>query len=250
MPSGVTATARARIGLDRLVEHLADPLPSGQRIRHLGQHVADQSQREHEQREQVDEAGQLADGDVAAAHPVGADDDEADVRERRQHVEDRLERPAQPDRASPGRRAAGRRSPTSRSVSRRSAPYALTSWTPSKLSCTPADSLPELALGGVEVLVDAPLVGDVGQHQDREHGDGDGAEEQVGGQQPDRRDRRSSAPCRWRTGSARARRSRRRCRRRRGRRGRRRGGAGATRSAGGRAGRRPAGRATRRRGTG
>ena len=48
--------------------------------------------------------------------------------------------------------------------------------------------MPELVLGGVEVLVDATLVGDVREQQDREHGDGERAEDHVGDEQPDRRD--------------------------------------------------------------
>ena len=65
-PARRRAIGGHRIGLDRLVEHLAHAPPAGQRVRQLGQRVADQAQREHEQREQVDEAGQLADGEVAA----------------------------------------------------------------------------------------------------------------------------------------------------------------------------------------
>jgi hypothetical protein len=61
-----------RVGRDRLVEHLADPVPAGERVGNVGQHVADQPQREDEQREQVHEARQLADGDVAAAHSMGS----------------------------------------------------------------------------------------------------------------------------------------------------------------------------------
>ena len=160
-PSRESATAADGVGLDRLVEHLADPFPSGQRVRHLREHVADQPQREHEQREQVDEARQLADADVAAAHSVGAGDDESDVR-RATACTSRTDSNVPRSRIAFTRASRSRPAISdSRSVSRRSAPYALTSCTPSKLSWTPDDSLPELVLGGVEVLVDPTLVGDV-----------------------------------------------------------------------------------------
>ena len=200
------------------------------------QRVADQAQREHEQREQVDEAGELADGDVAAASTrIRPDHDEGDVGERR------AARRA-PTRTCPAGATALTRASRSRpaivdrrSVSRCSAPYALTSCTPSKLSWTPADSCPSSSWARVEVPVDAMLVDDVEPiSRIGNIGDRDGAEHEVGGEQPHRRDDDHQHRARWRTGSARARRSRRRCRRRRGRRGRRRGGAGATRSAGAR----------------
>ena len=59
----------------------------------------DQAQREDQQREQVDEAEQLADRHVAAADPVRAADQQEDVDDVRHAVEQRLERAAQPDRA-------------------------------------------------------------------------------------------------------------------------------------------------------
>ena len=80
-PSGGGDRQR-RIGLDRFVEHLADPSPAGERERHLREHVADQPEREHQEREQVDEAGQFPDGEDAAAHAVGTEQDQAHVGQR------------------------------------------------------------------------------------------------------------------------------------------------------------------------
>ena len=92
------------------------------RVRQLRQGVADQAQREHEQREQVDEARHVADGDVAAAHAEGAEQDEPDVGHRRAA---RRAAPRTCRAAAPLRPAHVRRRPAivaSRSVSRCSAP--------------------------------------------------------------------------------------------------------------------------------
>ena len=232
MPGSAAADRRQRVGLDRLVEHLADPPPAGERVRQLGQRVADQAQREHEQREQVDEAGQLADREVAAAHA-----------ERRRAA-------TRPTLVSDGSTS----SSASNVPRRRTAPMRAVAQAagdlrqPLGLAVLGAVGLDELhavealvdagrevaevVLGGVVVDVDALLVDDVEADQQREHGDGDERRARRRWRAARPPTRRSAARCRWRTGSGRARRRRRRCRRRRGRRGRRRAGGRATTSAG------------------
>ena len=75
------------VRLDLLVEHGPDATPSGQRVRQLRQREADQAQREHQQREHVDEARELADGELAGVDTVRAEHDEADVDGGRDHLE-------------------------------------------------------------------------------------------------------------------------------------------------------------------
>ena len=177
---------RLRIGLDRFVQHRPYPAPSGQRVRQLRQRVADQAQREHEQREQVDEAGQLADGDGAGLDADGPQHDQPDVGQRRQHVEQRFERPAQADGADACRaQVAGQgRQPLRLAL--------LSAVRLDELHAVEAlvdagREVPEVTLGGVVVGLDAPLVVDVEADQQREDGHRGGAQHEVGGEQPDRR---------------------------------------------------------------
>ena len=181
-----------RVGLDRLVEHLADPRPAGERERQLRQHVADQPEGEHQEREQVDEARQLADGEVAAAHPVGTDQDQADVGQRREHVEQRFERPPQANGVDPG---------VAQPAGDGGEPLGLPGLGAVGLDQLHAlealvDARRQLAQVLLRLVVEAvrpPLVDDVDADEEREDGDRDRAEDEVGDQQPDRRYDRPAA---------------------------------------------------------
>ena len=121
-PGDAIADRVGRVGFERLLDDRADPRPGGDRSGQLGQRVTDQPQRQDEQREQEDRAGELADGQVARLDPRGADHHEQDVGERRDHVEQPLEPAADPDglqplEPAPARR--GRRADRSRAPRRR-----------------------------------------------------------------------------------------------------------------------------------
>ena len=221
-----------RVGLDRLVEHLADPGPAGERERQLRQHVADQAEGEHQEREQVHEAGQLADGEVATAHPVRAHHDQPDVGQRREHVEQRFERPPQAHGVDPGVAQPPRHGRQPLGLPRLGS-VGLDQLHALEALVDARRQLAQVLLGLVVEAIRPPLVRDVDADEEREHGDGDRAEDEVGDEQPDRRDDDQQNRPRRRTAREPAPRPRCRCRRRPDRRGRRRVGAGATRSVAG-----------------
>ena len=90
-----------RVRLDRLIQQVANSSPPGHRMGQFREGVADDPQWEDEQREEVDEAGQLADGEVAAAHTVCTTEHESEIRHVRHEIEQGFERTAQPHRGEP-----------------------------------------------------------------------------------------------------------------------------------------------------
>ena len=179
--------SRSGIGFDRRVQQLSQPRPARLRVRHLAEREPDDPQREHEQREEVDEAGQLADRQRTGAHPVGAADEETDVDEARYAVDERLERAPQTHGLQPRLPQPGGDD---------GEPFGLASFGPERLDHVHAvealvyggAEVADLGLCSVEVPVDAPLVVQVEREQHREHDDGGHAEHRIGGDEPDRRE--------------------------------------------------------------
>ncbi len=84
---GGGGAGRRRLGQDAL-----DAGPARQRPRQVAEQEADQAQGPHQQREEVDEAGDVADRGGAGLHPVGAHHDQQDVGQVGYGVEQGLER--------------------------------------------------------------------------------------------------------------------------------------------------------------
>ena len=185
--SGVAPQGDRRVGDHRLVEQFADAIPAGDRVRQLRQGEPDQTQREHQEGEQVDEAGQLADRHRAAANAIGAADEQEDVDDVGNTVEQRLERAAQADRPEAG--VAQSRGDDGETIG-------LAALRAERLD--DGDSvealvhrfaeLAELALRCVVERVDTSLIREVQTDQHREHGDRGETQPQVGDQQPHRRE--------------------------------------------------------------
>ncbi len=176
-----------RIGFDRLVEHGLDPIPRGNRTRELRQRVADEPQREDEQCEQEDHTRELADGEVTGADPQRAEEHEQDVRERRDHVEDRLEPTAHPDGVHP------RRSDLIGEAGQALGLAFLGAVRLDELDALEAlvdarRELAELVLGPSEVTGDPPFVDHVRGDEQREHDDRDDAEDRIDHEHRNRRD--------------------------------------------------------------
>ena len=103
MPASGIADRRGRVVEHHLGHDRLDADPCRHRPWELGQRVADQPQREHEQREQEDHAGELPDGHVAGLDARRAEQHQADVRDRRDHVGQRVEPTPPLDRFDPRR---------------------------------------------------------------------------------------------------------------------------------------------------
>jgi hypothetical protein len=76
---------------DHLRDDGLDADPCGHRTRQLGERIPDQPEREHEQCEQEDHAGELTDRHIARIDPNRPEQYEADVRDRWDHVGERVE---------------------------------------------------------------------------------------------------------------------------------------------------------------
>ena len=134
------------------------------------QREADQAQREHEQREQVDEAGQLADASCRRCGPGTRRPTTQQRCWRRWARRRAATRTCCAAGSAPNPRLAQPRGDRrQRSVSRLSAPNALTTVTPVEALVHGRRELAELVLGGVVVAVDTALVDDVERDQHREH---------------------------------------------------------------------------------
>ena len=137
------------------------------------------------QREQVDEARQLADGERTVAHTVGATDQQADVDDVRHTVEQRLERAAQTNRLDAG---------LTQPRGDHGQPFGLATLGTEGLHHVHAvealvhrrTQLAELDLCGIEVGVDVALVEDVQAEHRREHQHRGQSEHRIGDDEPHR----------------------------------------------------------------
>ena len=167
---------RRGAGRCRLGQDASDAVPPGQRAGQVAEHEADEPQRPHQQREQVDEAGDVADRGRAGLHPVGADHDEQDVGQVGHGVEQRPRTwPAGGATMHLGARAARPPWPRGGPTRGASAPSALTTMTPVEALVDQLGDLADAVLGLVGRHVDAALVVDVHADQQREQQHGHAA---------------------------------------------------------------------------
>ena len=176
----------------RIVEHglvhdRLDSRPRRHRPREFRQRIADEAEREHEQREEEDDPRELTHRDVARTDPCGTEHDEADVRQRRDHVGERIE-PTPPFDRTDARHAD--------SVRKRCEPLGLALL--GAVSLHQLHTLEALVHGGREVAElllgsrvvrrHRTLVEDVRGDDEGEHDHSDDSERDVDDEQPDRRD--------------------------------------------------------------